>query len=343
MAAVVSGCISFDPAVKIKGVLLNRVGGPRHEKILRRSIEEYCNIPVLGALPKLKEQMFPERHMGLVPTPEHDWAFDSIKKIGKIAQTYLDLDAILNIASSNISQNLTLSNAEIQITRPAAISMPAKPEIKIGVIKDSAFQFYYPENIDSLKACGAKIIFLSALATHKISDIDGLYIGGGFPETHAHALADNTSFRNQLKLLADNGLPVYAECGGLIYLGQSLILEDANIPMAGVLPIILGVSKKPQGHGYTMISVKKKNPFFKVGEKIRGHEFHYSSVLEWTATNPDLVFEMERGSGLIDKKDGLCYKNVLATYTHIHASGTKTWAKAFVDQVKAYHKKRQIS
>lgn len=341
MAAVVSGCIGFDPAVKIKGVLLNRVGGPRHGKILRRSIEEYCNIPVLGALPKLKKQMFPERHMGLVPTPEHDWAFDSIKKIGEIAQTYLDIDAIKKIASSNISRDLTLSNAEIQITGSAATSMSAKPEIKIGVIKDSAFQFYYPENIDSLKACGAKIIFLSALSTHEIPDIDGLYIGGGFPETHAHALADNTSFKNQLKLLAENGLPVYAECGGLIYLGQSLILEDTSYPMAGVLPIILGVSKKPQGHGYTIISVKKKNPFFKVGEKIKGHEFHYSSVLEWTVTDPNLVFEMERGSGLRDKKDGLCYKNVLATYTHIHASGTRTWAKAFVDQAKAYHKNKK--
>ncbi len=340
MAAVVSGCIDFDPTVKIKGVLLNRVGGSRHEKILRRSIQEYCNIPVLGAVPKLKQQMFPERHMGLVPTPEHDWAFDSIKEIGKIAQTCLDLDAIKKIASTNTGHNLTLSNAEVKNSRPEVISISLKPEIKIGVIKDSAFQFYYPENLDSLKACGAKIIFLSALSNRHIPDIDGLYIGGGFPETHAQELADNISFRNQLKLLAENGLPVYAECGGLIYLGQSLILKDASIPMTGVLPIVLGVSKKPQGHGYTMISVKKKNPFFKVGEKIKGHEFHYSNVLEWTESDPDLVFEMERGSGLRDKKDGLCHKNVLATYTHIHASGTRTWAKAFVDQARAYHKKK---
>ncbi|MBW2196411.1 MAG: cobyrinate a,c-diamide synthase, partial [Deltaproteobacteria bacterium] len=294
----------------IKGVILNRVAGPRHEKILRKNIEHYCHIPVLGAIPKLDWKNFPERHLGLVPTPEHDCAKDAIDAASQIAHRYLDLEALAAVAYN--AAGLPASTELRENTRHLPSSIP-HPRPRIGVIKDSAFQFYYPENIEALEAEGAEIVFVSPLMSDKIPPVDALYIGGGFPETHARQLAENISFRKQLKALAENGLPIYAECGGLMYLGEELVLDEGTFPMAGVLPVVFGFSKKPQGHGYTVVTVEQENPYFKVGSEIKGHEFHYSKVLEWRGTDKDLAFAMKRGAGFIHKRDGVCYKNVLAT------------------------------
>ncbi len=213
------------------------------------------------------------------------------------------------------------------------------PATRIGIVRDSAFQFYYPENIEALVSAGAEPVFISPLASNKISPVDAIYIGGGFPETHAEELAENAGFREELKSLAKDGLPIYAECGGLMYLGERLVVGKKSYPMAGVLPVVFGLSKRPQGHGYTIIKVKRENPYFKVGTELRGHEFHYSKVLEWKGDNKDLVFCMKRGTGLINKSDGLCYKNVLATYTHLHALGTPSWAEAMVRNAVSYKKR----
>jgi cobyrinic acid a,c-diamide synthase len=336
MAAAVLGCRQFDPDVDIKGVILNRVAGPRHEKILRKNIEHYCHIPVLGAIPKLDWKNFPERHLGLVPTPEHDCAKDAIDAASQIAHRYLDLEALAAVAYN--AAGLPASTELRENTRHLPSSIP-HPRPRIGVIKDSAFQFYYPENIEALEAEGAEIVFVSPLMSDKIPPVDALYIGGGFPETHARQLAENISFRKQLKALAENGLPIYAECGGLMYLGEALVLDEGTFPMAGVLPVVFGFSKKPQGHGYTVVTVEQENPYFKVGSEIKGHEFHYSKVLEWRGTDKDLAFAMKRGAGFIHKRDGVCYKNVLATYTHIHSLGTPSWAGAMVRNAKAYKKR----
>ena len=351
MAAVVLGCIKFDSTVTIKGVILNRVAGPRHENIVRKSIENYCGIPVLGAVPKLGRQNFPERHMGLIPTPEHGWANDSINAALKMAKSYIDLDSLIEIA-----HDISLKKPEQSISRPEiinelppqrqALGYPEKHKAdfltpKIGIIKDSAFQFYYPENIDSLVSSGAEIIFISPLTTNKIPPVDALYIGGGFPETHAEKLSENEQFRNELKALAEDGLPIYAECGGLMYLGKALVLNDKSYQMAGVLPVVFGLSKKPKGHGYTIISVERENKYFKKGTEIRGHEFHYSYVIEWKGNDRDLIFNMKKGNGFINKKDGVCYKNVLATYTHIHALGTPSWAESMVSNAISYNKTKK--
>jgi len=140
--------------------------------------------------------------------------------------------------------------------------------------------------------------------------------------------------------LAQGGLPIYAECGGLMYLGEKLVLDEKTFPMAGVLPIVFGFSKKPQGHGYTVVTVEQKNPYFDIGSEIKGHEFHYSKVLKWNGADKDLAFTMKRGAGIINKRDGVCYKNVLATYTHIHALGTPSWAGALVRNAMAYKNNR---
>ncbi|MDO9565779.1 MAG: cobyrinate a,c-diamide synthase [Candidatus Desulfaltia sp.] len=336
MAAVVFGCMQFDPDVKISGVILNRIAGSRHENIIRKSIEQYCGVPVLGAVPKLDKQSFPERHMGLVPMPEHGWAKDSIAAASQTASQYLDLSAIEKIAN----QAATSSSDQQPATgdqQPA--TGDRQPTPRIGIVRDSAFQFYYPENIEALISLGAEIVFISPFSDSTIPPVDAIYIGGGFPETHAKELAEKVAFKQQLKSLAEDGLPIYAECGGLMYLGKELVLDGKSYPMADVLPVIFGFSKRPQGHGYTIIKVKRENPYFKVGTEIRGHEFHYSKVLEWTGTDNDLVFSMKRGAGFINKNDGVCYKNVLATYTHIHALGTPYWADALVQNAISYRNK----
>jgi len=349
MAAAVLGCLQFDPGVDIKGVILNRVAGPRHEQILRSSIEHHCNIPVLGVVPKLDKQNFPERHMGLIPTQEHAWAQESIDAAAQIAVKHLDLDALAEIAgqsssldSEGIQYPVTPLKRDLRFAptsnrQPATSNQHLTP--RIGIIKDSAFQFYYPENIEALVEAGAKTVFISPLTSETIPPVDALYIGGGFPETHAEQLSANVTFKAQLKSLAQDGLPIYAECGGLMYLGEELVLDEASYPMAGVLPVVFGFSKKPQGHGYTIVVVKEKNPYFEVGAELKGHEFHYSRVLKWRGAAKDLVFDMKRGTGFIDNKDGVRYKNVLATYTHLHALGSPAWAEAIVRNAISYKNK----
>jgi len=333
MAAVVSGCSLFDPSVRIRGVILNRIAGARHEGILRRSIEEHCGIPVLGAIPKLRQQSFPERHMGLVPTPEHDWARPSIEAAADVARAHIDLEAVIQMARETEPLPAEPDRVTVQGDGVANLS-PEAPTI--AVIRDSAFQFYYPENLEALQAAGARLVFVSPLKSDTLPDIDGMYIGGGFPETHAAELARNDTFRNRLKGLADAGLPIYAECGGLMYLGEKLVLAGKTYDMAGILPVTFGFSKRPQGHGYTIIDVTGTNPYFRTGTTLKGHEFHYSSVLEWKGRVDDLAYTMVRGTGLVDGKDGLCYKNVLATYTHLHASGTPAWAPALMARAREY-------
>ena len=352
MAAVVSGCMQFDPDVSIKGVILNRVAGLRHENILRNSIEYYCGVPVLGAVPKLSDQNFPERHMGLVPTHEHKWAKGSIDEIAQIASKHLDLDQIKEIAckrkkgglkeslkvrtSQDRSQKLRISVQDPGFEKQKHKAGKDNHAPIIGIIKDSAFQFYYPENFEALVKEGAELVFISPLTSEDIPQVDAIYIGGGFPETHAKELAENTKFKQKLKSLAENGLPIYAECGGLMYLGEELVLKEKSYPMVGIFPVSYSFSKKPQGHGYTIISVVRENPYFKIGTEIKGHEFHYSSVLKWRGDDNDLAFSIKRGTGFINKKDGVCYKNVLATYIHIHALGTPSWAESMVRNAIEY-------
>ena len=341
MAAVISGLQQFDPKIRIGGVVLNRTAGPRHVGILTNSIEHHCGIPVLGALPKLKEDPFPERHMGLVPTPEHSWAHDSIDKTAQIATDNLDIDRIVHLAGQDMACDPgQYDSVMTDISRQTRRKAHDANQPTIGIIRDSAFQFYYPENIEALESSGANLLFISPLNGGTLPEIDSLYIGGGFPETHASALADNETFRFQLKSLALEGLPIYAECGGLMYLGNALVLDGKSYPMAGVLPVTFGFSKKPKGHGYTVLKVIKENPFYEVGTELKGHEFHYSTVDTWDGKADDLAFGMTRGGGIINNMDGVCFKNVLATYTHIHSLGTPQWAPAMVKKAAEFRKKR---
>ena len=327
-AAIILGCLNFDFKVPIKGVILNQLAHARHQKIITACIEKYCHLPVVGNIPKLKNMTFPGRHLGLVPPQEHPQAEEAIENAAEVVAKYLDLEKIWEIASQAPPLNF----------KPQEMPEYGKTSVNIGIIRDSAFQFYYPENIEILKKSGAKVIEFSALKDALPSTIHALYIGGGFPETHAQWLSANKELRQAIKKAAEDGLPIYAECGGLMYLSEKLVSEGKTYPMAGVLSSVIGVKKKPQGHGYTILEVEKANPYFKVGQCLRGHEFHYSYVLEWPVQNKNtyFAFKIKRGYGIDGKHDGLCYKSVLATYTHLHALGTPNWAPALIKQALTY-------
>jgi cobyrinic acid a,c-diamide synthase len=330
-AAAVLGCQHLDPEVPIQGVILNRVAGPRHEEMLRTTIERYCRIPVVGAIPKLKGDDFPERHMGLVTTLEHPEARQAILDRIQIVERYLDLEMVIDIANQAPPLSWQPIGDADRISK--AYRQPV-----IGVIRDSAFQFYYPENLEALEKRGAKLVAVNALRDKALPPLDALYIGGGFPETHAEQLAANRRFRESLRSAIEAGLPVYAECGGLMYLGGNLHIEEDTYPMVKALPMDFLLEKRPQGHGYTRLEVVEENPFYPVGITLKGHEFHYSRVINHDLHQTSLAFAMRRGTGILDEKDGVCYRNVLATYSHVHAIGTPAWAEGLVRRALAHQR-----
>lgn len=333
MAALLMGCMKFDPDIKICGVILNRIAGKRHEGKVKKNIEKFCNVPVFGAVPKLKSEDFPERHMGLVTSEEHTFSDRAIKATVKVAKANINLDELYEAVTGEYYSN---GSEPLILPDPPKVKRVEPGSVTIGIIRDSAFQFYYPDNIDALKNLGATIVFISPLLEKSIPDVHAIYMGGGFPETHAPQLAGNKSFRDNLKRLSQDGLPIYAECGGLIFLGQSIQLEDQNFPMSGILPIKFGLSKRPQGHGYTQVEVVNENPFFKKGEILKGHEFRYSSILNIDYQDHEMAFKMERGKGILDKKDGFFKNNTFGTYTHIHALGSPSWAPSLVKKARAF-------
>jgi cobyrinic acid a,c-diamide synthase len=330
-AAAVLGCQHLDPEVAIQGVVLNRVAGPRHQEMLKTTIERYCRVPVVGAIPKLKEDDFPERHMGLVTALEHPEAREAIFARIQVVERYLDLEKVLTIADQ--APPLTWEPVYPRKRASKAYRQPT-----IGIIRDSAFQFYYPENLEALERRGANLVTINALQDTFLPELDGLYIGGGFPETHAEQLAANDQLRTGLRSAIEDGLPVYAECGGLMYLGRNLEIKGNTYPMVQALPMDFQLEKKPQGHGYTELEVVNTNPFYPVGTTLRGHEFHYSRVTRFELNPESLAFAMRRGSGILDRKDGVCYKNTLATYSHVHAIGTPEWAEGLIRRALAYQR-----
>jgi len=348
MAAVLMGCMQFDPDINICGVILNRLAGKRHEGKVRANIERFCNIPVLGALPKLKQEDFPERHMGLVTSAEHGERDTSLTRAGQVAQDNVDIDRLFRLVTSCKGPGMPhVDNAGQEPTAVLEINTSENQDpvtdngaVTIGVVRDSAFQFYYPDNIEALENLGARIKFISPLSQSDIPDVDAIYMGGGFPETHATQLSANQAFRDNLKALSRKGLPIYAECGGLIFLGESICLDDVVYPMTDILPLRFGLSKRPQGHGYTEVEVVNDNPFYAKGEVLRGHEFRYSKVLSIDYDDTSMAFKMTRGKGILEKKDGFFKDNTFGTYTHIHALGSTGWAPSLIAKARLFKESR---
>lgn len=323
VAAMVLGCKMFDPRIEIKGVILNQIGTKRQRLLVAESVERYTGLPVYGAIPRLKRDIFPMRHLGMVPHQEYGNSSDALDYLVELISENVDLEKVKQAMKS------------LSVFEPAgggAQPFITKTKVRIGVLQDAAFQFYYSENLEALESQGAELVYINAMTDSCLPEIDGLYIGGGFPETGATQLAANESFRVSVKKAADAGLPIYAECGGLIYLGESIELDGENYPLVGVFPVRFTMSKKPQAHGYSIFEADRENSYYPLGTVVKGHEFRYSKVVDWRGADEQLTVKMKRGTGFMDGRDGVTYKNVFALYTHVHAEGTPEWAAGFVEK-----------
>jgi cobyrinic acid a,c-diamide synthase len=325
IAAMVTGYQQFQKDIQIAGVILNYVAGSRHERKLRGAVERYCGIPVVGSLPRDQGLQITERHLGLIPSLESGEAESLVEKIGLRFEPYLDLDEILKIARSCPPPSPHLVPLR-ESSRMREVSGEST-RVRIGVLRDRAFNFYYPENLEALTREGAELLFINAL-TDRLPEIEGLYIGGGFPEFFLKELEGNLGFRGDIAHAVENGLPVYAECAGLMYLCRSISWQGKSYEMVGIIPSGILLSKKPEGHGYVEAEIMTENPWFPVGRIIRGHEFHHSSLLD--SKNLHFAYRIRKGQGIQEKKDGIVYKNLFASYVHLHASGTPEWARSFV-------------
>jgi cobyrinic acid a,c-diamide synthase len=323
VAAMVLGCQMFDPRIKIRGVVLNQIANTRQRRLVTESVEKYTGLPVFGSIPRLKMDIFPMRHLGMIPHQEYNDSSGALDFLVDLIVENLDLEKI-----KQTMQFLPFTASH----EPCTVQAHGKQSLRIGVLQDAAFQFYYSENLEALEREGAELLYINAMQDSCLPDLDGLYIGGGFPETGAKELAANESFRKSVKEAADKGLPIYAECGGLIYLGESLVLAGKTHPLVGIFPVQFEMSKKPQAHGYSIFEVDRENGFYPVGTIVKGHEFRYSKVVNWRGADDQLVVKMSRGTGFVDGRDGLTYKNVFALYTHVHAEGTPEWARGFVEK-----------
>jgi cobyrinic acid a,c-diamide synthase len=312
-AAMALGYSSFDPDVRIAGVILNRVGSERHLSLLRDSLE----IPILGALPKKQEVSLPSRHLGLTMGFESDH----------------DIDALADLVEENVDLERVLKLGAKQSPEVSPIST-GKYETRIGVAYDEAFCFYYQENFEELRRLGAELVFFSPLRD-VVPEVDGLYLGGGYPELYADAL-EGANSRLQIRQAADDGMPIYGECGGLMYLGESIISNDEGWEhkMTGVLPASTIMTKRLQALGYVEGDVVKDNPVVEKGQVIRGHEFHYS----WMdcARDARFAYKFRRGKGILEDMDGLFEHNALGSYLHTHVYSFPM--VRFVESCKSYRK-----
>jgi cobyrinic acid a,c-diamide synthase len=318
-AALVLGCRDLDPHLDLAGVILNRVGTARQEKLVRASVESATGIPVVGAVPRLRgDDPLPGRHLGLVTVTDHPAAGAAIETAARVVRDNVDLDRVLEIAAS-----------ASQIELPAPIVRTGGGPCRVACLEGAAFSFYYPENLDRLRQLGAELVTVDPVSSRTLPQVDGLYIGGGFPEVHAARLADNVGLAADLRRRVASGLPVYAECGGLMYLARELRTGGATYPMAAVLDLVVEQTPRPVGHGYEVARVDRENPFFAPGTSLRGHEFHYSRVVDGEDRG-GTVLAVGRGEGIGSGRDGIVRGRVWASYLHLHALGEPAWADGFL-------------
>jgi len=321
IAPLILGFQNFETDVNIAGVILNKVSGPRHESKLRATIERYCDIEVVGSIPRFPEIEILQRHLGLRPAKEDEKATSIIGSISRLIKDHVDLDKIVQIAEKSPIL------PEVEQVEP----VQNQKTVKIGIAQDRAFTFYYPENLEALEAAGAELIPFSPIYDTSLPEVSGLYIGGGFPEVFMEELEANNAIREEIRLATEKGIPVYAECGGLMYLARAITWDGATREMVGAIPGDILMHKKPKGHGYIKLEATGKS-WFDVDHEIRGHEFHYSEVVNLDCV--DYSYKINRGKGVDGRNDGIVYRNILASYAHLHIFGAPEWAEKFVDFVK---------
>ena len=325
IAPLILGYQAFDSSVNIVGVILNNLGGRRHEAKLRVVIEHYTNVQVIGAVHRNERLAILERHLGLMPSNEHERADEQIKAIGNLIAEQVDLDRLLAVTQQAQPVQIPTEEEGVAVTG----------DIKIGVARDAAFGFYYPGDLEGLQRAGAELIFFDTLKDESLPDIDALFIGGGFPETQMEGLERNETLRLAIRSAIEAGMPAYAECGGLMYLARSLTWRDKTCRMAGVISADVVMHDRPQGRGYVQLRETGcglwplRNNNGTLGE-IPAHEFHYSS-LENIDADFNYAYDVLRGHGLDGKHDGLCYKNLMASYSHLRDVSANRWAARFVE------------
>jgi len=332
IAPLLLGYQAFDPALRIGGVILNRVGGSRHAAKLRTAIEHYTDIPVLGVIAEDETLAVPERHLGLMPCNEDARSIQTVRRIGQRIAEQVDLAAVHALAASAPP----LPPAE---KTPAPPAMPApdrgRRPLRIAVAQDKSFGFYYPDDLQALREDGAELLPLDTLYDRTLPcDIDGLLIGGGFPELFLPELQANAALRAQIAEAIEGGLPTYAECGGLMYLARSITWKGQTGRMVGVIPADVVVRPKPVGRGYVSLQASAHMPWPLLrGQQVRAHEFHYSDAIGWPAQLP-YAWLVQRGHGIDGQVDGYVYRNLLASYAHLRSTGPNGWVPAFLDFVR---------
>ena len=338
-AALVNGCLSFEEGVRIGGVILNRTGNSRHRDMVRRAVEDLSGVPVLGVLPRRKEPFIMERHMGLAGMHEHTHAEARLNALADFMAEHVDLEQILALArtAAPIPESALPPSQDVKISS----NVPERPVI--GYVQDAAFWFYYQENLDALTGAGAQLVPVSLLDSLPWPTIDGLYLGGGFPELYVERLSADKAMRARVAGLSRAGLPVYAECGGFMYLAENLTVQGKKYPMAGVFPCTVEFCDCPQGLGYVEAETVMDTPFHPRNATFRGHEFHFSRyVEEKDSVAPECTLRLHRGRGMIGRNDqrldGLLKMNTFASYTHIYAPALPDWAPAFVALCRSWRK-----
>jgi len=315
-AAVVAGFERFDPALTVAAVIANRVGGDVHGRWLAEAIEASCHAVPIGAIPRADALVLPERHLGLVTAAEGVLTSDFRAHLAGAVERHIDLDRLLTLATPSVGE--------------VPVRIGAVPRrVRLGVAHDVAFQFYYEENLALLREAGAELVFWSPLRD-EVPDVDGLYFGGGYPELHAPRLAGNVGALKTVRRLAEHGLPIYAECGGLMYLAEALEdLDGVAHPMVGLLPSTIRMRPRSMTLGYREIRFSADAPLGRAGAAARGHEFHYSTIAPVPATVPR-VWRLEGRHGG-DRPEGYLIGHALMTYVHVHFASNPDLPRAFVE------------
>ena len=376
IAPLILGYQAFDRDIRIAGVILNNLGGRRHEAKLRQVIEHYTDVPVVGAIQHDERLSIIERHLGLMPSNESIAANAKIKQIGEAIAEQVDLDKLLALSQKaplEILQNAPLPNPLPQageganvnniIQFPAVVSpLPCGDKVRIGIARDRAFGFYYADDLDALQAAGAELVPFDALNDAHLPEVDGIYIGGGFPEACAVELEANATLRCEIRQAITGGLPAYAECGGLMYLSRGIEYQGRTYEMVGAIPGDVKMHAKPIGRGYVHLKEDESHPWPRPGKPvempspqsspkggggnrenqplIRAHEFHYST-LENLPPDSRFAYHVERGYGIDGERDGLMVHNLLASYTHLRTIGSCYWATRFVAFVRRQKEQRE--
>lgn len=323
-AALVHGFASFDPALRVAGVIFNNVASANHERILREAVAaSRPDVAVLGCLPKDPRLAIPSRHLGLTTAEENPLSGEFLDHLAGVMEQHLDLEGILAVA-------------QVTAPVPAPASAPAEAEpVRIAVARDAAFCFCYPDNLRLLEEAGAEISFFSPLVDARLPEgAAGVYLPGGYPELFAETLAANLALKTALREAVEAGLPVYAECGGFIYLSQGVEVGGIQHPFVGIFPVATRMLPKRKALGYREVELASETPLGPAGTRARGHEFHYSEM-EPMPPNVERVYRVSRKGELLGL-EGFRFRNCLASYIHLHFGSSPDLAGNFVQHCRNF-------